>query len=437
MAKRDRTVISLFSGGLGLDLGLEQAGFSIRTAIECNRFAADTIRQNRPNIPLIQQKLELIPTSTILENARLEEDEATVVTGGPSCQAFSTAGQRGSIGDPRGVMFREFLRVVKETRPRFFVMENVKGVLSAAIKHRPLKDRGPGCAALEPEEELGSGFRLILKELRATGYYITFDLLNAADFGVPQTRERVVFIGSRDGEPVAMPASTHARDGVSGLLPWVTLRQALTDLDDPDPAYSELSPSKKRFLKLVPEGGNWRSLPMWLQAEALGGAHVSWGGRGGFFRRLSWGRPAPALTTRPDSKATMLCHPVDLRPLSVAEYTRLQQFPDGWVFSGGTPQQYIQAGNAVPVGLGKAIGEAIRKAMRRRKDETLLGKIVCENTGLIDRMSKRPRTVLNPGRMRNDSSIEAAREWLAADDKYRYSLLDFIDRDDDEQQEAD
>ena len=106
MAKRDASVISLFSGGLGLDLGLEQAGFSIRTAVECNRFAADTIRQNRPNIPLIQQKLELVATSQILESAGLEAGEMTVVTGGPSCQAFSTAGQRGSIGDPRGVMFR-------------------------------------------------------------------------------------------------------------------------------------------------------------------------------------------------------------------------------------------------------------------------------------------------------------------------------------------
>jgi DNA (cytosine-5)-methyltransferase 1 len=434
MAKRANSVVSLFSGGLGLDLGLEQAGFEVRAAIECNRFAADTIRQNRPDTPLIPKKLEFVPTSEILEAAELQPDEATVVTGGPSCQSFSTAGQRGSVSDPRGIMFREFLRVVKEVRPRFFVMENVKGVLSAAIKHRPLKDRGPGHPALEPDEELGSGFRLILKELRATGYYVVFDLLNAAHYGVPQTRERVIFIGSRDGEPVAMPEPTHARDSAGGLLPWVTLRQALDGLDDPEPAYSELSPSKKKFLKLVPAGGNWRSLPQRLHAQALGGAHVSWGGRGGFYRRLPWDRPAPALTTRPDSKATMLCHPTQLRPLSVAEYTRLQQFPDGWQFAGGIPQQYIQAGNAVPVGLGKAIGLAIRKAMRRRKDETLLGKIVCENADLIERMSKRPRTVLNPARMRLDASIEAAREWLAADDKYRHSLLDYIDRDDDEQE---
>src|SRR5207302_2005272 len=151
------------------------------------------------------------------------------------------------------------------------------------------------------DEELGSAFRLILKELRATGYYVVFDLLNAADYGVPQTRERAIFIGSRDGRPVAMPERTHAREPADGLLPWVTLRKALQGLKDPEPAYNELSPSKKRFLKLVPAGGNWRDLPARLHAKALGGAHVSWGGRGGFFRRLGWDRPAPALTTRPDS----------------------------------------------------------------------------------------------------------------------------------------
>src|SRR5439155_24134732 len=127
MATRDLSVISLFSGGLGLDLGLEQAGFAIRAAVECNQFAAETITLNRPNVPLIPRKLEQVTTKEILKAAGLERAEPTVVTGGPSCQSFSTAGQRGSVSDPRGVMFREFLRVVKDTRPRFFVMENGKG----------------------------------------------------------------------------------------------------------------------------------------------------------------------------------------------------------------------------------------------------------------------------------------------------------------------
>ena len=426
MSKKNLSVISLFSGGLGLDLGLEQAGFHISVAVECNRFAAETIRKNRPKLELIERKIELVSTAEILKAAGMKAGEPALVTGGPSCQSFSTAGSRGSVTDPRGGMFRQFLRVVKQAQPRFFVMENVKGVISAAIKHRKLKERGPGFPPLEPEEELGSAFRLILKALKATGYYITFDLLNAADYGVPQSRERVIFIGSRDGEHIQMPVPTHSRDGVDDLPAWVTLREALRGLKDEAPVFPELTPLKKRYLKLVPEGGNWRDLPKRMHAKALGGAHVSWGGRSGFFRRLAWGQHSPALTTCPDGRATMLCHPTELRPLSVAEYTRLQQFPDGWEFAGGMPQQYIQVGNAVPVGLGKAIGEAIRKAMRIKKDERLPAGIVCENLELIDRMVNRPRTILNPGRMRKNPSPEAALYWMDAKDKKRSKLLNFI-----------
>jgi DNA (cytosine-5)-methyltransferase 1 len=210
----------------------------------------------------------------------------------------------------------------------------------------------------------------------------------------------------------------------------VTLREALRGLADPKPAFTELSPLKRRFLRLVPEGGNWRDLPARLQPEALGGAHVSWGGRGGFFRRLAWGRPAPALTTRPDSKATMLCHPEELRPLSVREYTRLQQFPDGWTFAGGVPQQYMQAGNAVPVGLGKAVGEALRGAMRRRSRLTgRLGKVYCANAALVGRLADRPRSVLNPVRMREVKGLAHAKEWLKGRGHFRRRLLRLIDLD--------
>jgi len=410
--RTDLPVISLFSGALGLDLGLEKVGFRIAVAVECNRFASETIRCNRPDVPVIQRPIEDVSTEEILEGAGLRPGEAAVVTGGPSCQAFSTVGQRASMGDPRGVMFRQFLRVVREARPRFFVMENVRGVLSAATRHRPLSERGPGHPPLASEEELGSAFALIVKELKGLGYYTVFDLVNAADYGTPQVRERVLFIGSRDGEDVRLPVPSHAKVAGDGRKPWVTLRRALTGLRDREPLFSTLSPTKERFMRLVPEGGNWRDLPRRLQREALGGAFRSWGGRGGFFRRLSWDRPAPALTTRPDSKATMLCHPKELRPLSVREYARLQQFPVRWRFAGGIPQQYVQVGNAVPVGLGKAIGEALRVVIRRRRRVGRRGEVACANHGLLYRLSKRPRTILNPPRMRKVKGLEAACAWL-------------------------
>ena len=110
---------------------------------------------------------------------------------------------------------------------------------------------------------------------------------------------------------------------------------------------------------MVPEGGNWKNLPKDLIPDAMGGAYLSGGGKVGFYRRLSYSQPAPTITTSPAQKATMLCHPTKDRPLSVKEYARIQQFPDEWIFVGSTAAKYKQIGNAVPVGLGKAIGLAI------------------------------------------------------------------------------
>lgn len=385
-------IVSLFSGALGLDLGIERADFCIRVAVECNKFAAGTIRKNRPDITVIERKIETVPTAELLDIAGLDVGGDFIVTGGPSCQPFSTAGRRGSVEDPRGTLFREFLRVVREARPRFFVMENVRGVLSAAIRHRPLCDRGPGCPPLAYDEELGSAFGLILDELRSTGYYVVFDLLNAADFGVPQVRERLLFIGSRDGERIVMPTPTHARVEAPGRLPWRTLREGLAGLHETSQLFRELVPSKREYLNLIPAGGNWRDLPSSIQAAALGSAYLSWGGRSGFLRRLSWDKPAPALTTRPDSKATMLCHPEALRTLSVREYARIQQYDDSWQFDGGIPQQYLQIGNAVPLGLGTAIGAALYDTMCGISDpadrSARLGKVISPNEALIKRICR-------------------------------------------------
>jgi DNA (cytosine-5)-methyltransferase 1 len=405
------TVVSLFSGALGLDLGLERAGFELRLAVECNKFAAQTIKNNRPDVPLIEKRIEEIETKEMLERAGLKAGEVTLITGGPSCQSFSTAGQRGSVTDPRGGMFREFSRVIREAKPRFFIMENVRGVLSAAVKHRPLNKRGPGFPALTSGEELGSALKVILAELRTLRYYVVFDIVNAADYGVPQARERVIFLGSRDGEPIEIPPPTHARKKTATLKRWVNLREGLRDLDDPKPVFHELPPGKRKYLKHVPSGGNWKDLPVHMQKKALGKAYVSWGGRVGFFRRLAWNRPSPALTTRPDSKATMFCHPIELRPLSVGEYGCIQGFPPSWKFGGGPPQHYIQIGNAVPIKLGEALGNAVRSAMKKRR-RLATGVVVCARAELLDRMANRPRTILNPPRMRRYKKTATARRWL-------------------------
>ncbi|MDB5580658.1 MAG: DNA-cytosine methyltransferase [Bradyrhizobium sp.] len=412
MAADNLQVVSLFSGAMGLDQGLELAGLSVAVAVECNKSAVETIRLNRPELPLLPKKIEDVPTAEILEKAGLEVGGSFVVSGGPSCQAFSTAGQRASLEDPRGGLFREFVRVVEEARPRFFVMENVRGLLSAAVKHRPLKERGPGFEPLSEDEQLGSALKVVVEELRSLNYFVTFDVVNAADYGVPQTRERLVFIGSRDGEDISIPQATHAEGGARGLKPWVTLEDVMALEGDYDPDYYGFSPMKRRFLEMVPEGGNWRDLPVHLQAEALGKAHVSWGGRSGFYRRLAWKKPSPTLNTRPDSKATSLCHPTELRPLSVGEYARIQQFPASWKFAGSAREKYQQLGNAVPLGLGEAIGKALLDvvALESTGAEDRLGRVECSNLDLLAKLSRRPLTIYNPPRMRGEDA-ESMGEW--------------------------
>lgn len=278
--KVDYPVISLFSGAMGLDLGLEAAGFRTAVVVEKNPVAIETIKLNKTaRFPVIDEAIEDVDTEEILDLAGLKVGEAFVLTGGPCCQSFSTAGKRRSLSDTqKGTLFRHFKRVVSEAKPRFFVMENVKGMLSAAVRHRPLNERGPGFPPLAPNEELGSALKVIRKELQEVGYHVIFGLVNCADYGVPQKRHRVVFIGSRRGENIFLPKRTHSESGGEGLLPWVTLETAFHGLTDADAEYDELSEDRKELFQRLKAGQNWRDLPKHLHERALGAAAKSWGG---------------------------------------------------------------------------------------------------------------------------------------------------------------
>lgn len=408
---------------MGLDLGLESAQNGIRTAValEINPIAVKTIRLNNPKLPVFNSPIENVSTAEILKAAGLNQGEAFAVTGGPCCQSFSTVGKRESLGDEkRGGLFRHFTRIVLEARPRFFIMENVKGVLSAAVRHRPLNERGPGWPPLSLEEEFGSALNVICDELAELNYHVIFSLLNCADYGVPQKRFRVVFIGSRDGERIQIPEPTHSEIGTLGSPRWVTLRQTIGQLNETSSEFVQFTPERINFLRRLKAGQNWVDLPVRLQRAALGAAFESWGGRVGFCRRLDWNKPSPTLTTAPDGRATTLCHPNELRPLSIAEYAKLQQFPSDWQFAGSTRQKYIQIGNAVPIGLGRAIGLMLLKTMRasaklesKREGKARLGKVVCADPVLESRLKDRPKTKLNPPRLRKIQDSKAARKWMS------------------------
>ena len=240
-------------------------------------------------------------------------------------------------------------------KPRFFIMENVKGIVSAPLKHVPAEERDGN----DPEQQLGTVLDVILSEFNKLGYKTVYGILDAVNYGVPQFRERFILIGSRDNEDIFLPVPTHFQMHQDPNYRWKTVGEAIKDLEDEDGECGKLTPERKKYLRMVPEGGNWKDLPQEVIREAMGGAYESGGGKVGFYRRLSYAQPSPTITTAPAQKATMLCHPIKDRPLSVHEYARIQQFPEGWIFTGTTAAKYKQIGNAVPVGLAKAIGEAV------------------------------------------------------------------------------
>jgi DNA (cytosine-5)-methyltransferase 1 len=360
--------ISLFTGAFGLDLGIEQAGFHTVSVVEIDPDATKTIVINRPHLveSAIPRDIQQVSPQTLLsEGGRvlnlgraLQKGEVDLVTGGPPCQPFSTAGKRQSIGDPRGSLFMDFIRIVKEVQPRFFIMENVRGLLSAPLEHRPHAQRGVDFLPLKPDEMQGAALNVVLAEMKNIGYSVVYNLLEAADYGVPQNRQRVVFIGSRDNEPLSFPLPTYYKDD-NKLPKWNTLHEALCGLVDSKPEFVPYSPNRLKYLELLKAGQNWRHLPEHLKQEAMGGAYNSGGGKVGFYRRLSWNKPSPTVTTSPHQKATDMCHPEELRPLSVRECARIQTFPDDWFFYGSCASKYRQIGNAVPVRLAEAIGEHI------------------------------------------------------------------------------
>lgn len=342
---RNRKAISFFSGAMGLDLGLIEAGIDIVIGQDLEPSCIQTMAANGHKS--IAGDIREITPEFMLKQAHMEVGEPFLVCGGPPCQPFSTAGKRLGINDPRGSLFREYVRMIDGIKPRFFVMENVKGLMSS-----PLKDENGNPTG-------GKVLDVILSEFAALNYSTVYGVLDAVNYGVPQFRERFVLIGSRDNEEIFLPVPTHFHIHQNPEYRWRTLGDTIKDLEDDSSECAEFGENRLRFLRMVHEGENWKSLPKSVIEEAMGGAYKSGGGKVGFYRRLSYSQPSPTVVTSPIQKATMMCHPTKDRPLSVAEYARIQQFPDDWKFVGTTADKYKQIGNAVPVGLAKAIGQML------------------------------------------------------------------------------
>jgi DNA (cytosine-5)-methyltransferase 1 len=358
-SKESFLALSFFTGAMGLDLGLERAGISTVLASEIDEPTRKTIAGNRPGIELIGD-LRNYTAKEIRRLAKLPpKREIDLVFGGPPCQAFSTAGKRQAFEDQRGNVFLKFIDLILDLQPRYAVIENVRGLLSAPLAHRPHSHRGHTFPPLTSTEERGGALSFILEMLRVGGYEVSFNLYNSANFGAPQIRERVVVLCSRDGQRLPYLSPTHSRDDQFRLKPWRTFREVTSTLPKTPCDHVRFPEKRLRFYRMLKEGQNWRDLPEELQHEALGNSYFSGGGKTGFLRRLAWDKPSPTLVTHPAMPATDLAHPEEDRPLSVQEYKRLQEFPDSWKVVGSLTDQYRQLGNAVPTSLGLAIGKLL------------------------------------------------------------------------------
>lgn len=375
--------VSIFSGALGLDIGLECTHrFHLMACLERNAVFAETIRRNRDagrigsrSMHVFEGDIRSIDPIAVMAACGLVPGQLDLLVGGPPCQAFSSAGRRQSVQDPRGELLWQFLRYVVAFRPKVFLMENVRGLTSAALRHRPLAERPEsGGPPLESDEQPGSVLDLWIEDMghqTAGEYRVDCFEVNAVNYGAPQLRERALFVGNRFGLLVDFPPPTHGPHDplqvglFDQLQPFATLRDAIGELHEEAPTLMDFSPRKKKYLALVPPGGNWRSLPSAIQKESMGQAWYAKGGRSGWWRRLSWDLPCPTVVTMPNHAGTSMCHPADVRVLSLAECAAVQEFPPEWEFVGTTQQRYEQVGNAVPARLGLIAGEVIARYLDR------------------------------------------------------------------------
>lgn len=361
--------LSFFSGAMGLDIGLEKAGFQTLLASEIDKACRKTILKNRPNIALIGDISNYTPSQIRFVSGLEPNDEIDLVVGGPPCQAFSTAGKRKGFEDDRGNVFLTYIDMIIGLNPRFAVIENVRGLLSAPLNHIPHKDRLGNEIDFDERNLSGGALNFVLDRLRNSGFSVSFNLYNSANFGTPQKRERVIIICSRDTEKLPHLEPTHSENGEFGLKKWLTFKDAVQDLNNLEHEHLNFPEKRLKYYRILSAGQNWRNLPINMQMEAMGASFYSGGGKTGFLRRLAWDEPSPTLVTHPAMPATDLCHPSENRPLSVQEYKRIQQFPDDWEITGTLLEKYKQIGNAVPVGLGYALGKHLIKFINGDKFE--------------------------------------------------------------------
>lgn len=358
---RGFTAVELFAGAGGLSIGLERAGIHIVIANEIMPDFAATLAANHPDTNVINEDIHKINFREELKKLGLESVD--VLSGGPPCQGFSTIGAK-NRQDPRNSLFYEYLRAVAETHPKYTIFENVSGF-----------KRMYG----------GFAYETLIRELDELGYETKCQILNAADYGVPQVRYRTVVLGWKKGLPALdFPVPTN---GVKkGLRPYLTLMDAISDLPKigtgessnqyatpPQNEYqrkirggqtellehnvANYGEKMQEILRTIPAGGSVSDLPMRLRPKS---AYCN------TYARLLPNEPSPTITRNFGTPSSSRCvHPYQPRALSTREGARLQGFPDSYRFVGGKQSKNLQIGNAVPPILGEAIANVVVSALQK------------------------------------------------------------------------
>lgn len=376
-----------------MSIGFREAGFQIRAANDFDSDAAQTFQLNHPETAFLPGPIQEITADDFLKAADLRPGELDVLIGGPPCQAFSVYNHQRGMHDERSGLFREYARLVGGLMPRFVVMENVTGITSI--------DDGRAVAEIHAR-------------LKKLGYHVETRVLKAEQYGVPQERRRIFFVGVLNGQAVEWAAPTHAAmDDLFGfaarLKPLVTVADALSDLPPLEmgggaeemayatPAQSDyqrqlrrgsrkvfnhvapsLAPINAERMKYIPQGGSWRDIPVSLLPTGMKAARRS-------DHTKRYGRMHPqgqscTILTKCDLHWGAYIHPDQDRTITVREAARLQSFPDTFKFLGSRGEQYRQVGNAVPPLLARAVAESvlgmIAPAQRAEKQRGRVAKTV-------------------------------------------------------------
>jgi len=324
------TFIEVCAGCGGLSSGFIEAGFKPLLINEIDKTFCKTLRKNHPGANVIEASmvdLDLAPY----------KGKVDVLQGGVPCQAFSQAGERKGLDDPRGKLIMQFNKLINDCEPRMFLVENVKGLTT---------------------HNNGETLKGILSLFENSGKYKVYHkVLNSKDYEVPQKRERILIVGVHASikKPFTYPEKSKKA---------VVLKDVLEDV--PPSIGAKYPEHKASVMKLVPQGGCWVDLPEDIQKAYMGEKGLAaGGGKRGIARRLAMNEQSLTLTTSPCQKQTERCHPIETRPLNVREYARIQTFPDTYIFEGSMGNQYKQIGNAVPVKLALAMAKQIKQYLEQ------------------------------------------------------------------------